>query len=144
MGDITKDLSRSAITCKCGCGFSAIDPHLATDWQTIRDEYGKPIPIDSGGRCVKHNEEVYEEKRKQFNDPTIKTVVSSHLPGVDGNFHALDLKCITSQERWELLSCIFYLIRTGKIGLLQVEMCPSWIHIANDLSKGHNIAYYGK
>ena len=58
MGDLTKNFSRSELTCKCGCGLFIKSEQLATLLQRIRDAAGKPITVTSGTRCTYHNKRV--------------------------------------------------------------------------------------
>jgi uncharacterized protein YcbK (DUF882 family) len=55
---LSKNFSRAEFSCRCGCGFGAIDPALVTGLQVLRDTIGKPIVIVSGCRCAKHNAKV--------------------------------------------------------------------------------------
>jgi hypothetical protein len=61
MGDLTKDFSRHELACKgenC-CGHSApVDRVLVDSLQTLRDLVGKPLTINSGFRCNRHNARV--------------------------------------------------------------------------------------
>ena len=56
MGDLSNNFSRSEFACKCGCGFDTVDTELITVLQKMRDWFHKPVRINSGCRCVKHNE----------------------------------------------------------------------------------------
>ncbi len=61
MGDLTRNLSRSEITCECGCGFDTIDFALVEALQDavfyFEKQYGKKVilQITGGNRCEKHN-----------------------------------------------------------------------------------------
>lgn len=45
--------------CKCGkCKNTVIDSNLVNSLQLIRDHFDKPVIINSGYRCYKHNKEV--------------------------------------------------------------------------------------
>lgn len=54
---LSKNLSRSEIACKCGCGFDTMDIKTVEVFQALRNHIGKPIKINSGCRCPKRNEE---------------------------------------------------------------------------------------
>ena len=58
MGDISKNFNRAEFACKCGCGFDNIDDRVVGMVQKIRDALGEPVRINSGCRCVEHNERV--------------------------------------------------------------------------------------
>jgi uncharacterized protein YcbK (DUF882 family) len=55
---ITEHFSSEEFTCKCGCGYDAINPYLVHRLQVIRDIAGLPITILSGCRCRAHNNRV--------------------------------------------------------------------------------------
>ena len=58
MGDITENFNRYEFACKCGCGFDAINERLVHRLQVVRDIIGVSIIINSGCRCLKHNENI--------------------------------------------------------------------------------------
>ena len=58
MGDLSRNFSRKEFTCPCGCGSSDVEPLLVATLQRLRDAAGKPITINSGVRCKKHNAQV--------------------------------------------------------------------------------------
>lgn len=55
MGDLSEHFSRSEFSCKCSCGFDDVSPELIYLLESIREEYGKPMHINSGCRCIAHN-----------------------------------------------------------------------------------------
>ena len=55
MGDISQNFSRSEFACQCGCGFDTVDTQLIKLLEKIREHFKKPIQINSGCRCAKHN-----------------------------------------------------------------------------------------
>ena len=55
MGDITENFSRYEFACRCGCGFNEIDERLVHRLQVVRDIVKIPMIINSGCRCIKHN-----------------------------------------------------------------------------------------
>lgn len=55
MGDLSKNFSRSEFACRCGCGFDTPSPAIVRTVQTIRDEAGRAVTINSGCRCPRHN-----------------------------------------------------------------------------------------
>lgn len=65
MGDLTRSLSRSEFTCKCGCGYDTVDWSLPTVIQACVNHFQDENPgmliqvrINSGTRCKKHNASV--------------------------------------------------------------------------------------
>lgn len=58
MTKITPNFQDVEFTCRCGCGYMAINPDIVNRLQVIRDIIGLPIKINSGCRCEKHNKEV--------------------------------------------------------------------------------------
>ena len=57
MATDTKNFKVSEFACKC-CGKNKIDQRVINMAQTIRDELGVPVGVNSGYRCEKHNAEV--------------------------------------------------------------------------------------
>ena len=55
---LSPNLARWEIACRCGCGFDTITPATVTLFQAIRDYIGRPIRINSGCRCPERNEAV--------------------------------------------------------------------------------------
>ena len=62
MGDLTKNISRSEMACKCGCGFDAADIQLVEAIQDCCNHFAQEQHIDkvvltitSGNRCKEHN-----------------------------------------------------------------------------------------
>lgn len=59
MGDISLHFDRSEFACPCGCGFDTVDAELVEVLEDLRGRLrGKPIKINSGCRCVRHNAKV--------------------------------------------------------------------------------------
>jgi len=46
---------REEFECKCGCGFDTIDYELVRILDDVRAYFNKPVYINSGCRCRKHN-----------------------------------------------------------------------------------------
>lgn len=55
---LSKNFRLSEFVCKCGCGLSNVNPDLVTALQKLRDIIGKPVIVNSGLRCIAHNEAV--------------------------------------------------------------------------------------
>lgn len=65
MGDLTRNISRHEIACKCGCGFDTIDFEVVKIVQMVASHFaylrGVPkvvVAIHSGARCPAHNKSV--------------------------------------------------------------------------------------
>ena len=91
MGDLSKNFSRYEIQCSCGCDAKWISPELIEKLQHVRDIIGKPMTITSGVRC------------EAFNASINGSLVSSHMPDVDGMGLAVDITCTNSIARYELV-----------------------------------------
>ena len=65
MGDISKHFSRYEFACKCGCGYDTVDAELITVLEDVRAYYDRPVTINSGCRCEKHNGNIGGGKKSQ-------------------------------------------------------------------------------
>ena len=91
MGDLSKNFSRLEVQCPCGCGASLINPFLVEKLQKVRNIIGRPIIITSGVRC-------------EFYNTSIKASMnSSHIPDDYGIGNAVDIACLNSKDRYELV-----------------------------------------
>lgn len=80
---MTKNFRREEFACKCACGLDGISPVLVDTLQRMRDDIGKPIVVNSGVRCAKHNAEVGGEPN------------SYHLKGMAADIRVADMKPAT-------------------------------------------------
>ena len=124
-GYITPHFRRREFACKCGCGADNIDPALAGLCETIRNEIGVPLIVNSGVRCEKHNAKVGGKPKKK--------------DGTGGSFHmygkAADLSCTLGARK--LFEAIRDLYDTGKLpGLDYCLLYPTFVHI--DIGKPRN------
>lgn len=55
MGDISANFSRKEFSCRCGCGFDAVDTELIEALEGARQHFDATITITSGCRCAAHN-----------------------------------------------------------------------------------------
>ena len=57
MANNTKNFNVNEFACHCGCGYNVIDQRIIDIAQKIRlrTNCGKPLHINSGYRCAKHN-----------------------------------------------------------------------------------------
>lgn len=82
MGDLSKHFSRHEIACKCGCGFAAVDERLVDILEEVRQQFSRPVVINSGCRCRQHNQAVGG------------AVASYHLPDERGLGRAADIRVL--------------------------------------------------
>lgn len=91
---ISKNFKRSEFACKCGCGFDTVDVKLSMLCEFVRNAVKRPLTINSGCRCEKHNK----------NEDGAKN--SKHLLG-----KAADLAMLSPEEIekvYEFLCFTFY------------------------------------
>ena len=58
----TRNFSYAELQCKCGCGGNEMKPEFLNKLQAIRDEFKKPMRINSGFRCSNHDANVSSSK----------------------------------------------------------------------------------
>lgn len=85
---------------------------------SIREEYGKPIRINSGYRTEAHNEKIGGVKN------------SSHIKGL-----AADLDCDSSKQRFELVNICL------KHGIKRIGVGKGFIHIDIDEDKSQYVMW---
>ena len=91
MGDLSKNFSKLEIMCPYSCGADKISPVLIEKLQKARDIIGRPIIITNRVRC-------------EFYNASIKASMnSSHIPDENGIGNAVDIACINSMDRYELV-----------------------------------------
>ena len=91
MGDLSKNFSKLEVQCPCGCGANKISSILIEKLQKVRNIIGTSIIITSGVRC-------------EFYNTSIKASMnSSHVPDDFGIGHAVDIACLNSKDRYELV-----------------------------------------
>ena len=113
MGDLSKNFSHYEFECSYGCGSSKLIKKL----QHVRDVINKPITITSGVRC------------ESFNTKIRGSLVSSHMPNEDGMGLAVDIACVTSQARFEMVDVAVKYFRS--IGIAG-EHLGNFIHLDVD------------
>ena len=77
-GNLSNDFSRYEFACRCGCGFDTADSELVAVLQDIRDHFKGRVTINSGCRCVEHNEKAQKAANKNYIPYSSK---SQHLIG---------------------------------------------------------------
>ena len=83
----TKNFKVSEFACKC-CGQNHIDQRVLYMAQTIRDELGVPVRVNSGYRCEEHNRRVGGVMKKYDKAGKLISKGSNHMYGL-----AADLSC---------------------------------------------------
>ena len=117
MGDLTANFNREEYACKCGCGRADIKDHLAAKVQSVRDILGRPISINSGIRCARHNGNIGASE------------TSSHIGG-----WAADLGYTGSGERYQLLNAAFQIFD-------RVGIAKNFIHVDVDANKTAGVVW---
>ena len=118
MGDIGKYFDRSEFACKCGCGQSDISPKIVAILDGIRGMVGRPLTINSGVRCSKHND---AEGGKSD---------SAHTTGL-----AVDIAVHDSRERHDI---IMFALQQG---IQRIGIAKTFIHIDIDGTKPQDVAW---
>jgi uncharacterized protein YcbK (DUF882 family) len=57
-GNLSEHFSRREFACKDGCGFDSVDPDLIDALEELREVVGRPVTINSGCRCWRHNADI--------------------------------------------------------------------------------------
>ncbi len=84
MGDLTKNISRHELSCRCGCGYDIADFETVNILQVTADYFGavyqEKIIIDISGpnRCIEHNETVQKKYNVNYVPYSSK---SKHIDG---------------------------------------------------------------
>lgn len=101
--------------CKCGCGALALDTDLVQVLNHVRKLLGRPLVINSGFRCPKHNKDI---KGATF---------SPHMLGC-----AVDVKAISSTTRFSILRALLV------CGIRRIGIGDTFIHF--DTAQGDRYA----
>ncbi len=91
---------------------------LLSKLDMIREEFGKPIHINSGYRTEAHNEKVGGKP------------ASSHLKGL-----AVDIACSASRDRFNLVNLF------AKYGITRIGVADTFIHIDIDRDKSQHVMW---
>ena len=106
-----KYFSKSEFKCKC-CGENAINDKLIDMLDIARGIVGVPFIVNSGYRCIYHNEKVGGRAN------------SSHLKGL-----AVDIKLHSGHEKYKILDAMY------KAGFKRIGVYDNFIHVDIDLDK---------
>lgn len=55
---MSANFARHEFRCRCGCGADHVRQDLVDLLQRLRDEVGRPVVVNSGVRCARHNARV--------------------------------------------------------------------------------------
>jgi len=114
---LSPNFTREEFSCKCSCGFNGISILLVEKLQELREELGGPIRVNSGCRCIVHNESL-----GGVSD-------SSHLSGL-----AADIECVNSADRMRIIPTACRIFR-------RIGVADSFIHCDVDGSKDQDVIW---
>lgn len=102
---------REEFACACGCGFgmTEMSEFLIAVLENLRAKIGRPITINSGGRCVYHNHQVGGVPN------------SAHTRGT-----AVDIACYGGEDRWKIVKLAL------SAGIHGVGIAQGFIHLDVD------------
>ena len=113
-----KNFRINEFVCRCGCEMPAearqnIEALVAEVLDPVRDEYGKPIYVNSGYRCPKHNEAVGGVPKSQ------------HMVGEAADI-SLRLTAYSLQD--ELMKLARIIVSQGRFD--QLIIYPTFLHVS--------------
>lgn len=115
--------SNDEIKCPCGCETANVSEYLMQTMDWVRDQYGKPIRVNSACRCETHNKKVGGSK------------TSSHLSSGDDICKAMDIDMpMSSADRYRLIKLI--MTEFGRVGLGN-----TFIHVDVDNNKPNHVLW---
>lgn len=117
-GKLTEHFNRKEFDCQCGCGTGEIDIGLVQKLELARQEYKKPMRINSGIRCLEHNRSIGSKD------------TSSHIKCI-----AADIGCTSMEERHNLL--VILLKHFKRLGVHK-----QFIHVDVDGEKPNGVFVY--
>lgn len=109
---ISTYFKRSEFSCKCGCGFDAVDIELLGVLEDVREHFGKPLVITSGNRCEAHNMAIGGADE------------SKHIKGI-----AADIKVVETEP-----SAVYDYLESRYPDTYGMGLYKSWVHI--DVRRG--------
>jgi len=107
---MANNFPRKEFECPC-CGKVRASGWLIHQLNKVRDSHGKPMIINSGYRCEKHNKKIGGSSN------------SAHTRGL-----AVDIKCDNSLDRFSLTKLFF------SVGFKRICVYSGWIHVDVDES----------
>ncbi|MCU7840868.1 MAG: DUF882 domain-containing protein [Candidatus Thiodiazotropha sp. (ex Troendleina suluensis)] len=67
--------SRYEFRCRCGCGKNTVDAELLDVLENVRETFERPVEINSGHRCARHNKKEGGSKKSQHLDGKAADIV---------------------------------------------------------------------
>ena len=118
MGQLSDHFTKKEFDCKCNCGTGEISMTLVNNLEKSRVEYGKPMRINSGIRCLEHNRKIGSRD------------TSSHIKCL-----AADVSCVGMDDRHKLLS--IFLKHFKRVGVHK-----EFLHVDVDSDKPNGVFVY--
>lgn len=115
---LTDHFTKKEFDCKCGCNHGPINLVLVEKLEICRKEFGKPMRINSGIRCLAHNRNIGSRD------------TSSHIKCL-----AADVSCTNMEDRHRLLSIFLKYFR-------RVGIHKEFIHVDVDNDKVQGVFLY--
>lgn len=113
---LSKWFTVGELSCRCGCGICNIDPRLLVKLDKLRDILDRPVSINSGARCRKHNAATKGKPNSQ------------HISTASRTCLAVDIHAPLDQERYEIVKAAMDLNFSG------IGVDGSFVHV--DLKPG--------
>ena len=117
-GKLSEHFYRKEFDCQCGCGTGKINPILVQRLEVASREYGQPMRINSGLRCLSHNRKIGSRD------------TSSHIKGL-----AADIGCVGMDDRHKLLTILLKFFK-------RVGVNKNFIHVDVDSDKPNGAFVY--
>jgi len=117
-GQLTEHFSKKEFDCQCGCGTGTISDSLVQKLELVRVEYGRPMRINSGIRCLEHNRNIGSKD------------TSSHIKCL-----AADVGCTNMSERFTLIQILMKHFQ-------RVGINKKFIHVDVDTDKPNGVFVY--
>ena len=114
--DVVRHFENDEFTCRCGCDNNGISKPLVLMLDDARELAQIPFKINSGFRCLKHNEKIGGVKD------------SSHCKGL-----AVDIACNDDKRRFFIVSALI------SVGFKRILIYDTFIHVDIDLEKPNPI-----
>lgn len=121
---LSKYFSKKELACK-HCGLFNFSPRLLTIINLVREDYGKPIYVDSGCRCPTHNKNVGSKYD------------SAHITTETEQCEAIDIKCAHSYNRMSLLK-LFIKHEVNRMG---ISFEDNFLHVDIDQDKPQGVLF---
>ena len=115
---LSEHFHKEEFDCKCGCDTGTINSILVQKLEVARREYGQPMRINSGLRCLSHNRKIGSRD------------TSSHIKGL-----AADVGCVGMDDRHKLLTILLKFFK-------RVGVNKDFIHVDVDSDKPNGAFVY--